>query len=82
MGLPEVYSEGNMPDPDKPGLAVIIASKRKGSSTDDDDESSDKEEKIAGEMAEEILDEIKSEDPKKLGKALMNFVRYVMNERE
>ena len=65
---------------DKPGLAVIIASKRKKSS--DDSEDGDRDEgKVATEMAEEILDSIKS-GPKELGKSLMNFVRYFADERE
>lgn len=71
-----------MPDlDDKPGLAVIIASKRKNGEKDGEG-SKEKEEKIAAEMSEEIISNMKGEDPKALGKSLMNFVRYVVNERE
>lgn len=60
---------------ERPGLAVIIAQKRNESAPPD-------ESKIAAEMAEEIMDDFKSGDPKRLGASLMNFVRYVMDERE
>lgn len=65
---------------DKPGLAVIIASKKKGDMMEEDE--GPKSSKAYSDMAEEIIANIESSDPKALGKSLANFVSYMLDERE
>ena len=58
---------------DKPGLAVIIASKKPPKK--DDGEGDDK---AAEEMGAELMGALKGEDPKAFGKSLMNFVKFAV----
>lgn len=57
---------------DKPGLAVIIASKKPKKDEGEDDS------KAAEEMGDELMSAIKGEDPKAFGRSLMNFVKFAV----